>query len=92
VFPIGHSVAKSMTFFPGFYKNPKQNGNYYVDIAGLQDTDGHMIEFVNQFINKKVFSLAQEIKIMIFITQKSIEEARGAQIIKLLKKLMCTFK
>jgi len=40
-----------------------------------------MIEYVNQFISKKVFSMAKELKILIFITKRSAEEARGKQIV-----------
>jgi len=78
VFPIGHSLSQSETFFPGFCENPHEDGSYLVDIAGLEDTAGPMIEYVNQFINKKVFSLAQDLKVLIFITRSSPFESRGA--------------
>ena len=78
VFPIGHSLSQSETFFPGFCENPHEDGSYFVDIAGLEDTAGPMIEYVNQFINKKVFSLAQDLKVLIFITRSSPFESRGA--------------
>jgi len=58
VFPIGHSLSQSETFFPGFHENPHEEGSHFVDIAGLEDTGTILIEYVNQFINKKVFSLA----------------------------------
>jgi DNA polymerase sigma len=36
--------------------------------------------------------MAKELKIMIFITKRSAEEARGKQIVQLLERLMNTFK
>ena len=47
IFTIGHSLSKSETFFPGFYEDPINKGSYYVDVAGLEDTAGPMIEYVN---------------------------------------------
>ena len=37
----------------------------YIDIAGLKDTGTAMVEFVNQFINKKLFSKVKNLKIII---------------------------
>lgn len=66
VFPIGHSGAQSETFFPGFHRI--DNDTFYVDIAGLSDSGGDLIEFTNQFINKYLFSKADQIKFLIPIS------------------------
>ena len=49
-------MSKSMTFFPKFYADKKDN-ILYIDIAGLNDTGGEKIEIINQLITKKIFNV-----------------------------------
>ena len=53
-FKIGHSMINSETFLPNFKKDEK-NDLFYGDIAGLQDTSGVLVDFINSFMVKKIF-------------------------------------
>jgi len=53
-FTIGHSSSESMTFFPHFIRDPN-SGIIFADIAGLLDSDGELIQFVNCLINRSIF-------------------------------------
>ena len=53
-FKIGHSSASSETFIPEFYIDLEYK-KIMVDIAGLSDTSGLMIELVNSLMNKFIF-------------------------------------
>ena len=77
--PIGHQLEKSETFFPVLIKC-EEHDYAYVDIAGLQDTGGSIMEYVNQFINKKIFSIADKIRFLIPFTRDQIYDARGVQV------------
>lgn len=91
VFPIGHG-NKSETFFPGFQSVPNKENSYFVDIAGLKDTGGDMMEFTNQFINKKLFSSAKRLIILVPFVADSIKLARGGAVVDQLEVLMNTFQ
>ena len=67
-FAIGHDADKSKTFIPHFDLN-KDNDLVYADIAGLQDTNGEIIEVLNKFLTKSLFVKAQTIRFIITITQ-----------------------
>ena len=64
VFKIGHSDSESETFLPTFVKHPSQD-LWFVDIAGLQDTGGELIDFCNTFIIKNIFQKAKTVKFII---------------------------
>ena len=81
LFEIGHSKAESKTFIPHFYKPPDQN-MIYSDIAGLMDTAGDLIEYVNCFMNKKIFNQAKKIKFIVPITKAQMKEVRGGPIVQ----------
>ena len=53
-FIIGHSDTNSETFLPTFIYDDV-NDIFYGDIAGLQDTSGPLIDFINSFMVKKIF-------------------------------------
>lgn len=36
-----------------------------------------MVEYINQFINKKIFNIAKKIRFMLFFTEANIFENRG---------------
>ena len=63
-FSIGHSVASSKTFLPHFKKKREDSEILYADIAGLMDTGGDLIDYINCFVNKKLFSLASKVRIL----------------------------
>ena len=89
-FKIGHS-NKSETFFPTFVKIEGEEDSYLIDIAGLDDTGGILLEFVNQFINKKLFNLIENLVILIPFTVDAFKVSRGGPVIKQLEILMRTF-
>ena len=41
----------------------------WADVAGFTDSSGDLIEFINQFINKKLFLIAKEVKIIVPFTE-----------------------
>lgn len=89
-FKIGHN-SQSETFLPSFRAIPNLENSYYIDLAGLGDTDGDMLEFSNQFINKKLFSLVKNVIVLIPFTATSLQDSRGGPLIKQLEVLIHTF-
>ena len=90
-FKIGHS-NQSETFFPTFVKIEGEEDTYLIDIAGLDDTGGMFLEFINQFINKKLFNLIENLVILIPFTVDAFKVSRGGPVIKQLEILMRTFQ
>ena len=82
----------SETFLPTLQEIPGHENSYFVDIAGLKDTGGDLMEFINQFINKKLFGSIKNLKILIPITLTSIKVARGGPVTEQLEILMKTFQ
>lgn len=76
VFKIGHSDSESETFLPTFVKHPTTDV-WFVDIAGLQDTGGELIDFCNTFIIKHIFQRAKTVKFIIPIPLAQINDGRG---------------
>ena len=58
---IGHSKYASETFFPHFVMK-NESGEIFADIAGFQDTNGDIIEFINCLINKSIFNRAKSVR------------------------------
>ena len=81
-FTIGHSDASSMTFLPHFKCRDESSQIMYADIAGLMDTGGDLLEYINCFVNKKLFNMANKVKFLFPITFDSLKEERGGQIIR----------
>jgi hypothetical protein len=77
-FAIGHSQSESKTFLPQFKKVDEDL--YYVDIAGLHDSGGDLIQFINCFVNKSIFLRASQVKFLFPITYNQIKENRGANV------------
>ena len=71
-----------MTFLPHFRKKSADSDTLYADIAGLMDTGGDLLEYINCFVNKKLFNMAKRVRFLFPITQDSIKEARGREVIK----------
>ena len=80
VFKIGHKT-QSETFLPSFQKIPDRENSYYIDMAGLNDTGGNFLEFTNQFINKKLFSLAKNMIFLIPFTCDAFKVDKGGHFI-----------
>ena len=76
VFKIGHSDSESETFLPTFVKHPAKDV-WFVDIAGLQDTGGELIDFCNTFIIKHIFQKAKTVKFIIPMPLAQINDGRG---------------
>ena len=49
----------------------------WADIAGFGDSSGDLIEYINTFIDKKLFNVAQDVKIVMPFTAGQIDEQRG---------------
>ena len=90
VFKIGHQ-CKSETFFP-LAKRFGDDGTILFDLAGLKDRDGDLTETANQFINKKLFNVVENMVILIPFTVESLSVARGAVLNEQLEILLNSFK
>jgi hypothetical protein len=66
-----------MTFMPQFKQDNNHPDIMWADIAGLQDTGGDLISFINSFVNKKIFQLANKVKFLIPLTSQQLSDARG---------------
>lgn len=75
-FRIGHSQAKSETFLPNMLFE-KSSGNIYVDMAGLYDTSGDIIQLINWLLTKQVFNIVHSFHLIVPITISQIMDARG---------------
>lgn len=89
-FSIGHSVASSKTFLPCFRKRSEESDTLFADIAGLLDTSGDLIDYINCFVNKKLFSLASKVKILFPIPYGQLYTDRSGQILEQVRVLQNT--
>jgi len=53
-FGIGHSLSQSETFMPVLFPD-EDNDVTWTDVAGLNDTGGEMVSFINSFVIKQLF-------------------------------------
>ena len=63
-----------------------------MDIAGLDDTAGDLIEYVNQMVNKKLFNQAKHIRFLMVLAASSISDSRGNVVRKLLDTFLNIFQ
>ena len=49
----------------------------FIDIAGLHDSDGKLIEYVNRFILRTLFQKLREVKFILPITEAEFTENRA---------------
>lgn len=87
LFEIGHSEAVSKTFIPHFLDDPDHQF-MYGDIAGLLDANGEFMDFINCFMNKRIFNIAKKIKFIVPFTQNQLEVARGHEVIKQIEVIL----
>lgn len=88
-FKIGHSLALSQTFIPHFYQDSSSDNDLmFTDIAGLNDSDGELIDLVNCFVNKKIFNIASKVKFLIPFSYNQIGDARGKNIMDHVETVM----
>ena len=50
-FGIGHSLSQSETFMPVLFPD-EDNDVTWTDVAGLNDTGGEMVSYINSFVIK----------------------------------------
>lgn len=60
----------------------------WTDIAGLLDSGGDLIQFINSFLNKKIFSLVKEVKFLVPFTVNQIREQRGQSVREQISTIM----
>ena len=60
----------------------------YSDIAGLWDTAGDFIDYVNCFMNKQVFNIAKKVKFIVPMTKAQTEDCRGQAIIQQIEVIL----
>ena len=75
-FKIGHDQAKSETFLPNFLFD-SNSGNVFVDLAGLNDTNGPLIQLINWIIYKQIFNIVHSFHLIVPITIGQITDAKG---------------
>lgn len=80
VFKIGHSAAKSETFFPNAGPDPENEDIYYVDIAGQDDNRGDLIELINGFITRTIFRQAKSVRFLITMEISNLTALRGQKV------------
>jgi len=73
---IGHSGCRSMTFLPTQIKSPNSD-MWYTDVAGLNDSGGALMEYINQLLIKKLFNMTEQVRLLIPLTHQQIESSRG---------------
>lgn len=69
MFKIGHSKTQSQTFLPKFVTDSVDPNLVWADIAGLHDTRGQLVDFINSFIGKKLFNIVSNVKFIIPFTE-----------------------
>lgn len=64
IFKVGHSQSVSETFIPQF-AHDKRSGLLYGDIAGLLDTGGPFMQYINCFMNHVIFKKAKTVRFLV---------------------------
>lgn len=59
----------------------------FADVAGLSDTNGILIEFINMFIIKCIFQRVKRVRFIVPITQAQITNNRGIGVREQIKSL-----
>ena len=75
-FSIGHGESKSKTFMPHFYKDEKRK-LVFADVAGLQDSDGNLVDFINYVAIRYLLANSKRVKIITTVTMQHIMNAKG---------------
>ena len=61
----------------------------FADVAGLRDTSGSLIEFVNCFLSKQIFQRSSTVRFLVPLTLVQLSESRGADARSLIQTLHC---
>lgn len=77
-----------MTFLPNFYKDEKRK-IVFADVAGLQDTDGNLIDFINGFVIRSLFACSKSVKILTTLTKAHIMNSRGQHVREQMQIIRC---
>ena len=88
---IGHDVGTSETLYPRFMKIEGFNFNI-VDVGGLSDTGGELIDILVALLNKKIFGVAKKVRFLFPMDYSLITDARGEPIINQLLSLEQIFE
>lgn len=83
-FKIGHSEIQSETFIPSF-KMDKSSGLLYVDIPGLNDTGGNIIEILNRLMLRNILGRAKTVRFIVPFTYAQVHNNRGSTLREQLK-------
>lgn len=67
---IGHSNSESETFLP---KIEFLGNMIFIDVAGLNDTSGPLMEFINRFILRSLFQKLEKVKFIVPITVENLK-------------------
>lgn len=77
IFKVGHSNAISETFIPQFSFDNKSR-LMYGDIAGLLDSGGDFMQFINSFMNHVIFKKSRTVRFLVTLSPAQIKNDRGA--------------
>ena len=82
VFKIGHDASKSQTFLPEFAKLQldQDHSFLFTDIAGVQDTSGNLVDFINCMVDKYIFMKAKSVRFIAPISYSSLTGSRGMNV------------
>ena len=73
-------MDKSETLYPKYIKNEGFD-NYFVDVGGLCDSGGKLIDIIVALLNKKVFAMAKKVRFLFPMSLTQINDMRGKPII-----------
>ena len=90
---IGHSLHYSQTLWPQMSRK-KDSNLVFVDVAGMQDNAGIILDLINVFVLKKFIQRIHKVKFLIVLTLPQMEDSRGKSCRDLLETIrqMCQNK
>ena len=60
-----------------FRREDDTTNSVYVDIAGLRDTNGDFVDYLNCLVSTQLFKSAKSVRFIVAITFDSLMESRG---------------
>ena len=64
-----------------------QDGLVYIDIAGLNDSRGELVDLTNCFLDKYIFSRAKSLKFILAITYSQLTQSRNVGMQRVFEQL-----
>jgi len=80
-----------MTYLPHFVHDGKSK-IIYADVAGLFDTHGPLMEYINMFMIKGIFQKAKNMRFIIPLTLGELSQGKGMSARAHLKKIQDMFQ